>query len=60
MEPEARVTVMSKSICNVLGQGVGEWSRWALFSGFVGQVIGIKDGSPLPVTTATPSTCSGL
>lgn len=60
METEARGMVMSKSILNVVGQGVGEWNRWALFSEFMGQVIGIEEGSPLAGTTATPSTCSEL
>lgn len=44
-----------------------EGNRWAisgiggaLFSKFTGQVIGVKDSTPLPVTMATPSTCSEL
>ena len=47
----------------MVGQEVGEGTRWAmsetdgaLFSGFTGQVIGIKGGAALPVTMATPST----
>lgn len=44
-----------------------EGNRWAiseiggaLFSKFIGQVIGIKESIPLPVTMATPSTCSDV
>lgn len=44
-----------------------EGNRWAIsgiggasFSKFTGQVIGIKKSIPLPVTMATPGTCSDL
>ena len=67
METEGWVMLMSKSILNMVGQEVGQWNRWpiseigeALFSEFTGQVIGIKEGTPLPVTMATPSACSEL
>lgn len=49
----------------MVGQEVGEGTRWAmsetvgtLFSGFTGQAVGIKGGTALPVTMATPSACS--
>ena len=58
---------MNKSILNMVGQEVGEGTRWAmsetvgtLFSGFTGQAVGIKGGTALPVTMATPSACSEL
>lgn len=51
----------------MVGQEVGEGTGWAmsetdgtLFSGFTGQAIGIKGGTALPVTIATPSACSEL
>lgn len=32
METEAWVMVMSKSILNMVGQGVEEWIRWAIMN----------------------------
>lgn len=63
METEDWVMLLSKSILNMVAQEVGEWNRWAisgigeaLFSEFTEQVIATKEGMPLPVTMATPST----